>query len=1046
MAKDKKKKVPFNVLSKKGLMGLAMAGIMIASPFMLAGCSNGQDGKDGKDGVNGPAWHYGVDYTEYNGTINVGDFFIDTNDYILYQKTTDGWDTVMENYGRPGATPQAPSAPVITINQDGYWCVDGTSTGVKAKGEDGQPGATPKVEIKDGFWYINDVKSVKAEAEDGHTPVITINQDGYWVIDDVPTQTKATPSIINIVGGYWYIDGTTTGVKAEGKDGNTWTVGTEYPTTPNNGDMFLNNSTWNVYQYNGTTWAIVGNIKGTDGTTPTINWNFTDDYMSELNSIINSISTIQSNKESRTVEFIAFTDLHKDSVSNNPEFERMIQAMNYLTHNLDIDFVVDLGDNVTTPVKGSNYDVYDQVKEALSSLNAPYINTMGNHDTIPHIYRRDFSTNIENAVFDDVGSWFYFDDQKSAVRYVVLDCQDQGNDANTWTSLETGANVTDRSWKQLDWFANTALKTDKKIIVLEHQSLGSSQSNVIASQSNNSNYFIAKDILQAFMNGQKGSANYTKYFASETTAQDTVKWDFSNQGAGTVLFNLFGHTHGDLAINKNTSISSPFNEISIDNALFNSSTYIGQSATKVNNTVNEISFDVVSVDLLTNTVKTFRFGAGEDRTIQLLDVKGEYVPPVDDDDNDDENSDEVNISSQFTWTVGGPILFADGYAYSENQTGGNPNLQYSNFVNIEGYKYIELTIPARVGTGATGGFAFYTTNNVSGFISEGASERNGNGATEDGVKTMKVEIPAGAKYIRTTYWSSASTHSSTPFNCVLSGEKQKYNITYQTNGYGTQPQSTTDSIIPTELPVLTDTTNTKVFLGWYTNEDLTTEAVAGAAISSDTILYAKWIDKNQTYTITYNINGHGEQPNAVVDTYKLPNELPTLTADGYIFIGWYTDEDLTTEAVAGATISSNTTLYASWLTGENVSSQFSWTSGGPLGYATGKTFEELPAVGTNANLAYSNYISVEGYKYIELTIPARVGTGATGGFAFYTTNDISGFISEGASERNGNGATAEGVKTIIVEIPEGAKYIRTTYWSSASLHLANNPFKCVLYR
>ena len=136
LEKDKKKKFPFNVFSKKGLASLAMAGVMIASPFMLAGCSNGQDGKDGKDGANGPAWHYGVDYTEYNGTINIGDFFIDTNDYILYQKTNDGWDTVMENYGRPGnpgnpgnpgdpGEPGAPGTPgqdgkSVYIGYDGY--------------------------------------------------------------------------------------------------------------------------------------------------------------------------------------------------------------------------------------------------------------------------------------------------------------------------------------------------------------------------------------------------------------------------------------------------------------------------------------------------------------------------------------------------------------------------------------------------------------------------------------------------------------------------------------------------------------------------------------------------------------------------------------------------------------------------------------------------------------------------------------------------------------------------------------------------------------
>ena len=540
----------------------------------------GSQGDTGATGANGPAWHYGVDYLNYNGTINVGDFFIDTNDFILYQKTSDGWATVMENYGRPGTTTQNPSDPV--------------------------------------------------------------------------------------------------------------------------------------------------------------NWNFTDDYVSELNSIVSSVSAIQNNKENLTMEFIAFTDLHKDSVSSNPEFERMMQAIKYLTYNLDIDFVANLGDSVPTPVKGSNYNVYDQITDALDDLNAPYVNIAGNHDNIAHIYRRNMATNMENAVFDDVGSWFYFDDNSSAVRYIVLDCQDHGNDANAWTTLPSGKCTSDRSWQQLDWLANTALKTNNKVIVLEHQSLGSTQGALVYPDSNNKNYYIAKDIVQAFMNGEKGSANYTKYFSAETTAQDTVNWDFSKQGAGTVLFNLFGHTHGDLVLNKNSG--SPFNEISIDNALFNSSTHAGTSANKVNNTVNEISFDLISVDLLTNTVKTFRFGAGSDRTIQLLDVKGEYVPPVEDDTEEDGELPEgaVNLSSQFTWSAGG-----QDYETGQDLSIGNTWLR-SQKIDVSGYETLIFTQIRTTTSDSQNGYCFF---DASGKYISGVS----NGSDTFAPIKRIVTVPENAKYFRTMW-------------------------------------------------------------------------------------------------------------------------------------------------------------------------------------------------------------------------------------------------------------------------------------------------------
>lgn len=66
------------------------------------------------------------------------------------------------------------------------------------------------------------------------------------------------------------------------------------------------------------------------------------------------------------------------------------------------------------------------------------------------------------------------------------------------------------------------------------------------------------------------------------------------------------------------------------------------------------------------------------------------------------------------------------------------------------------------------------------------------------------------------------------------------------------------------------------------------------------------------HTITYDLNGHGDAIAEVTNATALPEELPTPTADGYTFVGWYTNKDLTEEAIAGTDISDNTTLYAKW--------------------------------------------------------------------------------------------------------------------------------------
>ena len=65
--------------------------------------------------------------------------------------------------------------------------------------------------------------------------------------------------------------------------------------------------------------------------------------------------------------------------------------------------------------------------------------------------------------------------------------------------------------------------------------------------------------------------------------------------------------------------------------------------------------------------------------------------------------------------------------------------------------------------------------------------------------------------------------------------------------------------------------------------------------------------------VTYNTNGIGE---AIAPTtgYRLPETLPTPTAAGYTFKGWYVDEDLNVPAKANDVICSDIVLYAKWAT------------------------------------------------------------------------------------------------------------------------------------
>ena len=139
----------------------------------------------------------------------------------------------------------------------------------------------------------------------------------------------------------------------------------------------------------------------------------------------------------------------------------------------------------------------------------------------------------------------------------------------------------------------------------------------------------------------------------------------------------------------------------------------------------------------------------------------------------------------------------------------------------------------------------------------------------------------------------------------------KYSVSFNVNGHGTAPASLSDvTALPETLP--TPTADGYTFEGWYLDEALTTSATAGLAIAKNVTLYAKWTAVVTKYSVTYNINGHGTAQDALSEVTALPETLPTLTADGYTFEGWYLDEALTTVATAGQAITANTTLYAKW--------------------------------------------------------------------------------------------------------------------------------------
>ena len=85
-------------------------------------------------------------------------------------------------------------------------------------------------------------------------------------------------------------------------------------------------------------------------------------------------------------------------------------------------------------------------------------------------------------------------------------------------------------------------------------------------------------------------------------------------------------------------------------------------------------------------------------------------------------------------------------------------------------------------------------------------------------------------------------------------------------------------------------------------------------------LYAIWEEEEplppqeDKYTITFDMHDHGTAPADITDATALPNPLPEVEdVDGWLFAGWYLNENFETPAEAGATIIEDTTLHAGWV-------------------------------------------------------------------------------------------------------------------------------------
>lgn len=135
------------------------------------------------------------------------------------------------------------------------------------------------------------------------------------------------------------------------------------------------------------------------------------------------------------------------------------------------------------------------------------------------------------------------------------------------------------------------------------------------------------------------------------------------------------------------------------------------------------------------------------------------------------------------------------------------------------------------------------------------------------------------------------------------------------------------------------------FDGWYADDTHTTEFDFTKPIKSNTTVYAKWTAND--YEVSF-ITEHGDPPTSQNVPYNGTAKDPgTLTAEGYTFDGWYTDDTYSTEFDFTQPIKSNTKVYAKWEKNApntyalNVSGAFVYVDGVDVTASAGDTSLQL---------------------------------------------------------------------------------------------------------
>ena len=334
----------------------------------------------------------------------------------------------------------------------------------------------------------------------------------------------------------------------------------------------------------------------------------------------NKIKRILSLKETMGEECVCtamITDFHwlENEKHSVPMLEKILRLC-------DIPYFFQGGDVVSGRGIITPEELIEEIrgyKELFYPLQSKCLCAEGNHDRaystfLPPAY---YVENLKKKEFDDLyfshikndpdkvygeGGYYYTDDKKRKVRYIVLNSNDLPNDETDDRGYAKYNPMFYNGFlqKQIKWFANSALDVPDSgwsVLVCSHISPNG------AKYVRSYNYDLMVGVFEAFGKGivyEGRSRNENRLFDAEIVA------DYTKRG-GKVIAWLGGHIHKD-------EISMVNNVLCIDTAA--DSAFCSLNPEK-RGTTKEQAFDVFVIEPKSRYGEIVRIGAGEDRSFSF---------------------------------------------------------------------------------------------------------------------------------------------------------------------------------------------------------------------------------------------------------------------------------------------------------------------------------------------------------------------------------------------------------------------------------------------